>query len=190
MGIQSYIDDFGTGYSSLGRLHNFPISALKIDRSFIGRIGIEAGNLEIAETIVTLGQKLGVDVIAEGVETVEQLIQLKALKCNIWAGILFRTIRPTSSRGTNYGTAAVVNHNSIIASVPKRHYSMANATWTRHHILTLADFTPIEYNMVLQTAASFQEVLSRRTKKVPTLQGQVVANLFLNRLPVPAVVLN
>ena len=50
--------------------------------------------------------------------------------------------------------------------------------WTRHHILTLADFTPIEYNMVLQTAASFQEVLSRRTKKVPTLQGTVVANLF------------
>lgn len=55
---------------------------------------------------------------------------------------------------------------------------MANATWTRHHILTLADFSPTEYNMVLRTAASFQEVLSRRTKKVPTLQGTVVANLF------------
>lgn len=48
----------------------------------------------------------------------------------------------------------------------------------RHHILSLADFTPAEYDTVLQTAASFQEVLSRRTKKVPTLQGQVVANLF------------
>ena len=55
---------------------------------------------------------------------------------------------------------------------------MATNTWTRHHVLTLADFTPVEYNTVLQTAASFQEVLSRRTKKVPTLQGQVVANLF------------
>ena len=51
-------------------------------------------------------------------------------------------------------------------------------TWTRHHILSLADFTSDEYDMVLQTAASFQEVLSRRTKKVPALQGQVVANLF------------
>ncbi len=51
-------------------------------------------------------------------------------------------------------------------------------SWTRHHILSLADFTPSEYDTVLQTAASFQEVLSRRTKKVPTLQGQVVANLF------------
>ncbi|MDF5715508.1 MAG: aspartate carbamoyltransferase catalytic subunit [Rhizonema sp. NSF051] len=51
-------------------------------------------------------------------------------------------------------------------------------TWIRHHILSLADFTTAEYNTVLQTAFSFQEVLSRRTKKVPSLQGQVVANLF------------
>ena len=50
--------------------------------------------------------------------------------------------------------------------------------WTRQHILSLADFSPAEYDVVLQTASSFREVLSRRTKKVPTLQGQVVANLF------------
>lgn len=55
---------------------------------------------------------------------------------------------------------------------------MATTTWTRRHILTLADFTTEEYDTVLQTAASFREVLSRRVKKVPTLQGQVVANLF------------
>lgn len=56
--------------------------------------------------------------------------------------------------------------------------NMPTTTWNRHHILSLADFTTTEYDTVLQTAASFQEVLSRRTKKVPTLQGQVVANLF------------
>ncbi|NEP61545.1 MAG: aspartate carbamoyltransferase catalytic subunit [Symploca sp. SIO2G7] len=55
---------------------------------------------------------------------------------------------------------------------------MTNNNWNRHHILSLADFEPAEYDMVLQTAASFREVLSRRTKKVPTLQGNVVANLF------------
>lgn len=55
---------------------------------------------------------------------------------------------------------------------------MTTNTWNRHHIISLADFTAAEYDIVLQTAASFQEVLSRRTKKVPTLQGQVVANLF------------
>lgn len=55
---------------------------------------------------------------------------------------------------------------------------MAHPPWTRRHIISLADFQPEEYDTVLQTAASFQEVLSRRTKKVPALQGQVVANLF------------
>ena len=55
---------------------------------------------------------------------------------------------------------------------------MPTTTWTRHHVLSLADFTATEYTAVLQPAASFQEVLTRRMKKVPTLQGQVVANLF------------
>jgi len=55
---------------------------------------------------------------------------------------------------------------------------MPTSTWIRRHILSLEDFTPLEYDMVLQTANSFREVLSRRTKKVPTLQGQVVTNLF------------
>lgn len=55
---------------------------------------------------------------------------------------------------------------------------MLTASWNRHHVISLTDFTSEEYNIILQTAASFREVLSRRTKKVPTLQGQVVANLF------------
>lgn len=55
---------------------------------------------------------------------------------------------------------------------------MNSTPWSRHHILSLIDFLPFEYEMVLQTAGSFQEVLQRRTKKVPTLQGKVVANLF------------
>lgn len=55
---------------------------------------------------------------------------------------------------------------------------MVTTTWNRRHIISLADFTPEEYDTILQTAASFREVLSRRTKKVPALQGQVVANLF------------
>jgi aspartate carbamoyltransferase catalytic subunit len=55
---------------------------------------------------------------------------------------------------------------------------MSATSWSRHHIISLANFQPAEYDTVLQTAASFQEVLSRRTKKVPALQGQVIANLF------------
>nr|MDJ0568479.1 aspartate carbamoyltransferase [Pleurocapsa sp. MO_192.B19] len=55
---------------------------------------------------------------------------------------------------------------------------MVTTTWTRRHILSLIDFTVGEYETVLQTAASFQKVLSGRTKKVPALQGRVVANMF------------
>ncbi|MDX2243419.1 MAG: aspartate carbamoyltransferase catalytic subunit [Leptolyngbyaceae cyanobacterium bins.302] len=62
--------------------------------------------------------------------------------------------------------------------VPFSSFGMATSTWTRRHILSLADFTPTEYDTVLQTAVSFQEVLSRRTKKVPTLQGLVVTTMF------------
>ncbi len=89
MGIELSIDDFGTGYSSLSRLHNFPISTLKIDRSFLSPIDNNGKNLEIIETIVTLAHKLGVDVTAEGVETKEQLTFLRRLNCEYGQGYFF-----------------------------------------------------------------------------------------------------
>ncbi|MEH2415681.1 putative bifunctional diguanylate cyclase/phosphodiesterase [Nostoc sp.] len=89
MGIELSIDDFGTGYSSLGHLYNFPISMLKIDRSFISSIGTSSMNLEIIEIIVTLAHKLGVNVVAEGVETKEQLALLKKLRCEYGQGYFF-----------------------------------------------------------------------------------------------------
>ena len=89
LGIQLAIDDFGTGYSSLSYLHRFPIDTLKIDRSFINRIDVNGENLEIVRTIVTLAWNLGMDVIAEGVETAKQLAQLKALKCEYAQGYFF-----------------------------------------------------------------------------------------------------
>ncbi|MEH2421461.1 MAG: EAL domain-containing protein [Nostoc sp.] len=89
MGIELSIDDFGTGYSSLGRLYNFPISMLKIDRSFVSSIGASSRNLEIIEIILTLANKLGVDVLAEGVETKEQLALLRKLNCEYGQGHFF-----------------------------------------------------------------------------------------------------
>ncbi|NES18961.1 MAG: EAL domain-containing protein [Symploca sp. SIO3E6] len=83
------IDDFGTGYSSLSRLHNFPISTLKIDRSFVSRIGALGENLEIVQTIVNLAQTLGMDVVAEGIEVQEQVNPLIELRCQYGQGYLF-----------------------------------------------------------------------------------------------------
>jgi diguanylate cyclase (GGDEF)-like protein/PAS domain S-box-containing protein len=87
--IHLCIDDFGTGYSSLSRLHNFPISTLKIDRSFVSRIGALGENSEIVQAIVTLAQTLSMDVVAEGIELSEQVSPLIALQCEYGQGYFF-----------------------------------------------------------------------------------------------------
>ncbi|MGL5807823.1 MAG: two-component system response regulator [Xenococcaceae cyanobacterium] len=80
--VQLSIDDFGTGYSSLSYLHRFPIDTLKIDRSFVSCINAEGENSQIVNTIILLAHSLGMKAIAEGVETPEQLTQLKKLGCD------------------------------------------------------------------------------------------------------------
>lgn len=88
-GLQLCIDDFGTGYSSLAYLHNFPIDVLKIDRSFINRIDSDTEQFAIVRAIVTLADNLGMSVVAEGVETIDQLVQLKLLQCQQAQGYFF-----------------------------------------------------------------------------------------------------
>jgi diguanylate cyclase (GGDEF)-like protein/PAS domain S-box-containing protein len=87
--VQSYVDDFGTGYSSLSYLHRFPMSALKIDRSFVTNIGPGGENAAIVQTIVNLAHNLGMSVIAEGVETAAQLELLRQMGCEYGQGFYF-----------------------------------------------------------------------------------------------------
>jgi diguanylate cyclase (GGDEF)-like protein/PAS domain S-box-containing protein len=89
LGIQLCIDDFGTGYSSLSYLHQFPVDTLKIDKSFVSRLDATAQNSEIVRAIVMLAHNLGMNVIAEGVETLEQAQQLRRLSCEFAQGFLY-----------------------------------------------------------------------------------------------------
>ena len=89
LGVELSIDDFGTGYSSLSYLHRFPINTLKIDRSFVSRMAENNENTEIVRTIVMLALNLGMNTVAEGVETRDQLSHLRKLKCQYAQGYLF-----------------------------------------------------------------------------------------------------
>ncbi len=107
--IQLSIDDFGTGYSSLSYLHRLPIDHLKIDRSFVMRIGENGKNTEIISAIIALAQSLKMHTIAEGVETEEQLAEIKKLGCTFAQGYLF-------SRPVNAESAKSLIKNGFISS--------------------------------------------------------------------------
>jgi diguanylate cyclase (GGDEF)-like protein len=87
--IQVCLDDFGTGYSSLSYLHRFPIDSIKIDRSFITQLDTDSEKSEIVKAIVNLALNLGINVVAEGLETPQQLIYLQSIKCQWGQGYLF-----------------------------------------------------------------------------------------------------
>jgi len=89
LGIELYMDDFGTGYSSLSSLHRFPVDVLKIDQSFISSMGISNDKAKIVQVIMMLAQNLGMETIAEGVETAEHMAQLKILQCKRGQGYFF-----------------------------------------------------------------------------------------------------
>jgi CheY-like chemotaxis protein len=86
LGVRIALDDFGTGYSSLNHLHQFPVDVLKIDRSFIAHLGSDVEATAIVTSVVHLAQALGLEVVAEGIETAEQLGQLRLLGCQLAQG--------------------------------------------------------------------------------------------------------
>ena len=96
LGVCVSIDDFGTGYSALGYLKKFPIDEVKIDRTFVERLGIDPEDSAIVQAVVSLGHSLGHMVTGEGVETESQLEELRRLKVDAAQGFLFAPAQPAS----------------------------------------------------------------------------------------------
>jgi diguanylate cyclase (GGDEF)-like protein len=94
LGVHLAIDDFGTGYSSLAYLHSLPVDELKIDRSFVNRLGSDSRDRHLVQAIIGMGTALGLTVVAEGVETEEQLAYLGERGCDVAQGFLFSPPQP------------------------------------------------------------------------------------------------
>lgn len=110
--IQLSMDDFGTGYSSLNYLHRLPIDLLKIDRSFINEMDKSAESLELVKAIISIAHSLRMDVVAEGIETQDQLQQLQILGCEFGQGYLFS--RPVDSRfATHFLKQSILEMNNL-----------------------------------------------------------------------------
>src|SRR5947209_19470133 len=112
MGVQMSLDDFGTGYSSLSYLHRLPVTFLKIDRSFVGRMAETSENQEIVNTIVHLAKSLKMKLIAEGIETPDQFTALLDLNCEYGQGYFFSPpLDPYSAR-------EFISKGDLIAPIP------------------------------------------------------------------------
>jgi EAL domain-containing protein (putative c-di-GMP-specific phosphodiesterase class I) len=101
------IDDFGTGYSSLSYLERFPVDSLKIDRSFVEKLGQDPGTTVLLRGMIELAHALGLRVIAEGVETAEQLRLVKKLGCDLAQGNHFSRPLPGDAAGVLLKTRAL-----------------------------------------------------------------------------------
>jgi len=117
LGVKVAIDDFGTGYSSLSYLHRFPIDILKIDRSFVSRLTRSNEGPELARAVITLGENLGLDTVAEGIELEPQVAALLALGCVAGQGFLFA--RPGSLEQLSKGPF-VARRNALWTSRASR----------------------------------------------------------------------
>ena len=103
--VRIALDDFGTGYSSLAYLRRLPISVLKVDQYFVDRLGKDPKDEAIVRAIITMARDLGLAVIGEGIETAEQLAELRALGCAYGQGYLFD--RPLPSQAADELLSAV-----------------------------------------------------------------------------------
>ncbi len=122
LGVKLAIDDFGIGYSSLSYLHRFPIDILKIDRSFVSRLTSSDSGPELARAVITLGETLGLDTVAEGIELEPQVAALLALGCVAGQGFLFA---PSGSLEELSQSPFVARRNALLSAPPSDDESSA-----------------------------------------------------------------
>ncbi len=112
MGIELHIDDFGTGYSSLAQLQRVDIDALKVDQSFVRALGMRGSGRQLCEAVISIGKALGALVVAEGVETAEQLSQLRVMGCDEIQGFLVSPAVPATEAAVMLAHPQLIDINA------------------------------------------------------------------------------
>jgi EAL domain-containing protein (putative c-di-GMP-specific phosphodiesterase class I) len=124
LGIRLAIDDFGTGYSSLSYLRRFPVDVLKIDKAFVGALAGGPEDAALAHAIIRLADTLDLRTVAEGIETTEQLAELRRLNCDLGQGYLFARPLPSEAMGEllatgwKFSEAQAAGPASTLSSTP------------------------------------------------------------------------
>jgi EAL domain-containing protein (putative c-di-GMP-specific phosphodiesterase class I) len=147
MGVQLALDDFGTGFSSLSLLQNFPIQRIKIDRAFVQGIADNTNDRSLVRTIVAMAHSMGLDLVAEGVETVHQLQSLRELGCNKAQGYLISHPVPAPAMGSTMTALAELTQLSLFqpspATVRREDAPIAVPTLTSSGLLGVPSRGPI-----------------------------------------------
>ena len=157
MGFRIEMDDFGTGYSSLGMLSNLPIDALKLDMSFVRNAFGENRDVRMIELIIDIADYLHVPVVAEGVETEEQYLVLRAMGCDYVQGYYFsRPVPPEDFDKFLIGRADT--NYKITPSTKKAHMSISRALTTDFESIYYVDVASVEASSTTMTSKSSQVV--------------------------------
>ena len=169
LGIELSMDDFGTGYSSLSYLQHLPIQTLKIDRSFIQSMETSVEKLAIIRAILTLAWNLSMDVVAEGIETANQLAQLKVLKCGYGQGYFF-----SKSLNNKAAEALIAAELAELDSVkPEDHKAILEEQHSREQLLLQIENLHQELEELKQEKVDLEILLETATEHADIVESEL-----------------
>ena len=174
LGVEFSLDDFGTGYSSLSYLHQFPFNTLKIDRSFVSSISTSNEKLGIIRAIITLARNLNMDTIAEGIETVNQISHLKALKCEYGQGYLLS--KPLNKQTTEILIARELENKTSIQF--DNYQSILEEQIAHEQLLFQVEKLSQELEQLKQEKADLEIILETTTEHADIVEAQLHSEII------------
>ncbi|NEQ42991.1 MAG: diguanylate cyclase [Leptolyngbya sp. SIOISBB] len=176
LGVKIAIDDFGTGYSSLSYLLDFPCDILKLDASFTDDVDNNHRKFYLVQSLLALGQGLGVEVTAEGLETQEQLVHFRALGCNYGQGYIFS--KPLNNQNVNSFILSHIATGKILTDTKKRHLisslsALSKGHFSRGDLLTKNQYLEMKVKNLQQEAEDLKNLLSTAESHAEVIESQL-----------------